>query len=151
MQHVGSLLWHMRPSSETKFPDQGWNLGPMHWEHGPPGKSLMGNVINNHSSLPCLTPPKPVWETPSQHLKALTPLAPPFVSPLDPADLEKICNNKSPTSVIIITNISQVICVLRLWCPSILQQPCEDYSLAICISFCRWNDTTSGIASKIFK
>ena len=48
-----------------QFPDQGWNLGPLHWEHrvlatGPPGKSLensfhvawkMSGINNLFSSL----------------------------------------------------------------------------------------------------
>ena len=44
-----SLLWHTGSSifvaaREISFPDQGWNPGPPHWEHGivatgPPGKS----------------------------------------------------------------------------------------------------------------
>ena len=35
-----------------QFPNQGSNLGPLHWEHGvlaagPPGKSLVGSVVKN--------------------------------------------------------------------------------------------------------
>ena len=41
MRHAGSLVLACR----IQFPDQGWNLGPLHWERGvpatgPPGKSL---------------------------------------------------------------------------------------------------------------
>ena len=41
LPHVGSLV----AASRIQFPDQGSNLGPLHWEHsvlttGPPGKSL---------------------------------------------------------------------------------------------------------------
>ena len=42
------LRWVLVAACEIEFPDQGWNLGPLHWEHkvlaiGPPVKSL--NVI----------------------------------------------------------------------------------------------------------
>ena len=48
LPHVGSSLWHVGSSSLT-----GWNLGPLHWEHGvlttgPPGKSLERIFLKFH-------------------------------------------------------------------------------------------------------
>ena len=47
LQDLGSLFWHVEFSAVAcgiYFPDQGWNLGLLHWEcrvqaTGPPGKS----------------------------------------------------------------------------------------------------------------
>lgn len=46
LQHAGCLVWHVGPSF---IPDQGWNVGPLHWElgvlaAGPSGKSLLGRI-----------------------------------------------------------------------------------------------------------
>ena len=45
-QLAGSLVQYLNTveACRTRFPDQGLNLGPLHWEHGilasgPPGKS----------------------------------------------------------------------------------------------------------------
>ena len=48
LRHVDSQLWH---ACRIQFPDQGSNLGPLHWEHGvlptgPPRKSLNFNCFS---------------------------------------------------------------------------------------------------------
>ena len=53
LQRVGSLVVAcglLVVACEIQFPDQGSNLGPLHWEFrvlatGPPGKSLTSNFI----------------------------------------------------------------------------------------------------------
>ena len=61
MWHLWSLLHHLRSfvvACGTQFPDQEWNLGPLHWEHrvlatGSPEKSLFKKKKSIYLFIPC--------------------------------------------------------------------------------------------------